>query len=164
MRKFISLLTVGLITLVILAACAPSGSTSAVDVKQPAEDQAGATTIAASPAPTEAGAQEALPADSPEAAVTAFLNAYQENPGGMENYLSSAAKAALGDQEAGSLLKFGYGALEGFGIQSAFVNPEAPAAMVEVAVRAAGMDSLRRFHLTKENGSWVIDSVEVPEG
>lgn len=164
MRKFISLLILGLTALIVLAACAPSVSTPADEAKQPAEEQAGATTIAATPAPTEAGSQEAIPADSPEAAVTAFLVSYQENPDGMVNYLSAAAQTALAGASADSLLGFGEGALEGFAIQAAAVNPDPPAAMVEVAIRAGGVDALRRFHLTKENDNWVIDSVEIPEG
>jgi hypothetical protein len=164
MRKFTSLLTIGLTALIILAGCSPSASTPAAEAKQPAEEQTGVTTVAATAAPTEAGVQEAIPADSPEAAVTAFLVAYQENPDGMTDHLSSAAKTALADGNAASLLGFGDGALEGFAIQAAAVNPDPPAAMVEVAIRAGGVDALRRFHLTKENDSWVIDSIELPEG
>jgi len=164
MRKFISLLTIGLTALIILTGCSPTASTPAEEAKQPVEEQAGATTVAATTAPTEAGAQEAIPADSPEAAVTAFLVAYQENPDGMADYLTSATKTALADGNAATLLGFGDGALEGFAIQAAAVNPDPPAAMVEVAIRAGGVDALRRFHLTKENDSWVIDSIEIPEG
>ena len=165
MRKFTTLLTFGLTALIILTACTPPAeSTPATDAKQAPAEQAGATTIAATTAPTEAVAPEAIPADSPEAAVTAYLIAYQENPDKMMDYLSSAAKTGLAGGSASTLLGFGDGILEGFAIQAAAVNPDPPAAMVEVAIRAGGVDGLRRFHLSKENNNWVIEAVEIPEG
>jgi hypothetical protein len=146
---------------IVLTAC---GITPASDTspKQGDPQDASITNIPVTPGPTEAVVNDPIPDDSPEAAVKNILMAYQEDPAGMQAYLSSGLVAQL---PAGGILEMmglKEGMLEGFAIQMAAVNPDPPSAMVEVAIRTGGEDSIRRFILIKENGAWVIDKIETP--
>ncbi len=112
-----------------------------------AEQQAVEAAIPAVPAPGE------YPT-SPEGVVQAFLASYSDQPGQMDSYLTQAQSAS----GAASMLGFD-GALEGFVIDAAAVNPEPPAAVVSAAVKVGGAEIRRTFTLGKEDGQWKIETI-----
>lgn len=97
--------------------------------------------------------------DTPEGVVLAFLNAYQEDPEQMSRYLGRAWLGLLPESSGASLLEID-GNLEGFAIQSAAVSLEPPGAVIVTGIQAGGVETLRRFTLGKENGYWVVLSIE----
>lgn len=100
--------------------------------------------------------------DTPEGVVLAFLNAYQEDPEQMSRYLSRAWLGLLPESGGASLLEID-GDLEGFAIQSAAVSLEPPGAVIVTGIQAGGVETLRRFTLGKEDGYWVVLSIETEE-
>ncbi len=110
--------------------------------------------------PAETALAEDYPS-TPEAVVQEFLSAYEIDPTWMAIYLSRARLADMPPGGTRELVQL-HGGLEGFHVTSAAINPDPPAAMVSVAMRVGGNDTLRVFTLVMEDNRWVIDSVEIP--
>ncbi|HSV85566.1 MAG TPA: hypothetical protein VLH85_03260 [Levilinea sp.] len=96
---------------------------------------------------------------SPEGVVQAFLAIYETNPHEALIYLTSGAQAAFDP----ALLQFN-GAMEGFSIDQAAVNPDLPGAFIGVAIQISGSETRRDFTLVMENGQWKIETISVPNG
>lgn len=96
---------------------------------------------------------------TPEGVVQAFLNAYQEEPDQMVQYLSQGQQAQSPEEDGTNLLQV-EGDIDGFAVQSAAVSVDPPGAVIVVAIQTGGTEALRRFSLTKESEKWVIDLIE----
>jgi hypothetical protein len=102
--------------------------------------------------------QVVTPADKiqPEGVVQEFLTDFQEAPMQLGGYLSpNLQKTTLIDQYK-KLLPVD-GMIEGFAVQSASRSGEE--AVVTVAVRAGGAESMIQFNLVQANQNWYIDSI-----
>lgn len=108
------------------------------------------------PGDAPAQGEEDYPA-TPEGVVQAFLNAYQEQPDQMGQYLRQAQQAS--EEDKANLLQI-EGDIDGFAIQSAAVSVDPPGAVIVVAIQTGGTEALRRFSLTRQNEKWVIDIIE----
>ena len=98
------------------------------------------------------------PAGDPNGAVQAYLVAYPDDTAGMLSCLSRSLRAALPAGGPGELLQV-QGDVNGFVIQSGSQVPNAPQAVILVALQAGGARSLRTFNLIQENNKWVINSI-----
>ncbi|NPV76400.1 MAG: hypothetical protein HPY59_08485 [Anaerolineae bacterium] len=123
---------------------------------QPVE--AALTPAVAGGGPDVGGGGEVYP-QTPEMVVNAFLTAYQDNPVEMSSFLGAARLLSMPEGGVNALLGV-TGKLEGFAIQSAAVNPDPPEALLEVGLAVDGSEMRRRFHLSFENGRWVIENIE----
>jgi len=99
---------------------------------------------------------------TPEEVVKAFVSLYPDNPEQMRQYLSSNLISKLPKGGPIALLKFN-GALSGFSIDSAAVNPDPAGAIIKVRVDVGGAVKNRTFVLVKEKEHWVIDAVRIPK-
>jgi len=93
--------------------------------------------------------------DSPEGVVREFLIAYQEGESSLARYVLGVSD----DREAVDLLGIN-GMVMSFLIQSASVQPDPPAAVIEVGINLGEEETIRVFNLTKADGAWMIVSIE----
>jgi hypothetical protein len=106
-----------------------------------------------------AATQQALiPADKiqPEGVVQQFLTDFQEAPMQLNGYLSPKLQKSTPIDQYQKLLPID-GMIEGFAVQSASRSGEE--AVVTVAIRAGGAESIFQFNLIKANQNWYIDSI-----
>jgi len=96
---------------------------------------------------------------SPEGVVQAFLAIHETDPQDALPYLSSGARTSYNP----ALLQFG-GAVEGFTIDQAAVNPDLPGAFIGVAIQVSGSETRRDFTLVMESGQWKIETIAIPGG
>ena len=94
----------------------------------------------------------------PEAVVSAFLTAYQDNPQDMETYLTGGRLADMPEGGVNAFLGIS-GQLDGFAIQSAAVSPNPPTAVIVVGMIVDGSETSRYFYLVFDYSRWVIDDI-----
>lgn len=98
-----------------------------------------------------------------EGVVIGFLTAYQSDPDGMMQYLSSGLKQSVPQGGPGLLLRF-RDMVEGYGLTNVAVNQNPPYAVITVSVKMDGLaDTSRIFKLAKEADRWVITDILLPE-
>jgi len=92
----------------------------------------------------------------PEWIVQEFLTDFQEAPMQLSGYLSPNLQKTTPIEKYQKLLPVN-GMIEGFAVQS--VSRSSNEALVTVAIRAGGVDSLIQFNLFKAKQNWFIDSI-----
>ena len=103
--------------------------------------------------------QQALtPADKiqPEGVVQQFLTDFQEAPMQLSGYLSPNLQKTIPIDQYQKLIPIN-GMIEGFAVQSA--SRSGDEALVTVAIRAGGAESMFQFNLVQANQNWYIDSI-----
>jgi len=106
-----------------------------------------------------AATQQALtPADKiqPEGVVQQFLTDFQEAPMQLSGYLSPNLQKTIPIDQYQKLIPIN-GMIEGFAVQSA--SRSGDEALVTVAIRAGGAESMFQFNLVQANQNWYIDSI-----
>jgi hypothetical protein len=117
------------------------------------------TPVAPGEGGSQAGGEVGVYPETPEGVVEAFLEASQHDPMGMVQYLSPAQQQALPPEGPLGLLQID-APIEGFGIDSAAMNPDPPAAMVVVAIQAGGEQYTRTFYLIRQNNAWFVERID----
>jgi hypothetical protein len=102
--------------------------------------------------------QVLIPADKiqPEGIVQEFLTDFQEAPMQLSGYLSRNLQKSTPIDQYQKLLPID-GMIEGFAVQSA--SKSGDEALVTVAIRAGGAESMFQFNLVQANQNWYIDSI-----
>ena len=102
--------------------------------------------------------QVVTPADKiqPEGIVQEFLTDFQEAPMQLSGYLSPNLQKTTPVEKYKQLLPVN-GMIEGFAVQSA--SRSGNEALVTVAIKAGGVESLIMFNLVKAKQNWYIDSI-----